>query len=90
MGVAVGEKIIADDHFGRPLSAVEGMCRSDQAPVPACSSRARKLHPRLPGSVSKKTGLLLAGEKAGSKLKKAEALGVEVTDEAGLLEILGG
>lgn len=36
------------------------------------------------GSVSKKTDYLLAGEKAGSKLAKAEELGVTVLDEAGL------
>ncbi len=41
------------------------------------------------GSVSAKTDYLLAGEKAGSKLAKAEKLGVEVIDEARLLELLG-
>ncbi len=51
--------------------------------------RLEALGARVSGSVSKKTDLVIAGEKAGSKLKKAEALGVEVTDEAGLLEILG-
>ena len=37
------------------------------------------------GSVSKKTDYLLAGEKAGSKLAKAETLGVSILDEAAFL-----
>lgn len=36
------------------------------------------------GSVSKKTSYLLAGEEAGSKLEKAQSLGVSVVDEATL------
>ncbi|MGB0767824.1 MAG: NAD-dependent DNA ligase LigA [Phycisphaeraceae bacterium] len=40
---------------------------------------------KVSGSVSKNTDLLISGEKAGSKLKKAQDLGVEVWDEAKLL-----
>ena len=40
------------------------------------------------GSVSKKTNIVIAGEAAGSKLAKAEELGVEVWDEAALLAFL--
>jgi len=40
------------------------------------------------GSVSKKTHYLVAGEEAGSKLEKAREAGVEIIDEARMLEIL--
>ena len=39
-------------------------------------------------SVSKKTSLVLAGEAAGSKLTKANELGIKVIDEATFLQML--
>ena len=44
---------------------------------------------KVSGSISKNTDVLLAGEKAGSKLAKAEALGVKVLDEAAFLALIG-
>ncbi|MEZ6187914.1 MAG: NAD-dependent DNA ligase LigA [Planctomycetota bacterium] len=44
---------------------------------------------KVTGSVSKNTDLLVGGEKAGSKLAKAEQLGVAVLDEAAFLARLG-
>ncbi|MGC3997870.1 MAG: NAD-dependent DNA ligase LigA [Anaeromyxobacter sp.] len=45
---------------------------------------------KVSGSVSRKTDLVVAGEDAGSKLKKAQELGVKVIDEAAFLELLQG
>ncbi|MEC9019859.1 MAG: NAD-dependent DNA ligase LigA [Pseudomonadota bacterium] len=62
--------------------AMESMTRDEG------KARLQALGAKVAGSVSKKTTCLVAGEAAGSKLTKAEQLGVEVIDEATFIERL--
>jgi DNA ligase (NAD+) len=52
-------------------------------------ARLVELGAKVAGSVSKKTDLVIAGEAAGSKLAKAQELGIAVIDEAEMLRLLG-
>ncbi len=51
--------------------------------------RLTALGAKVSGSVSKKTHLVIAGEAAGSKLAKAQELGIKVIDEAEMIRLLG-
>ena len=62
--------------------ALETMSRDE------AKAQAEKLGARAAGSVSAKTDLVVAGPGAGSKLKKAQELGIPVIDEAAWAEIV--
>ncbi len=55
---------------------------------PELTAKLEELGANVTGSVSKNTDVVIAGDKAGSKLEKAQKLGVEVWDEAQLLSNL--
>jgi DNA ligase (NAD+) len=61
---------------------LEGITRDE------ASDKLTALGARVSGSVSKKTSYVIAGLAAGSKLARAEELGIPILDERGLLELL--
>jgi DNA ligase (NAD+) len=84
------EPVSSDEAAGLPLAGqvyvitgtLSEMGRDD------AKSYLQALGAKVTGSVSAKTDCLLAGEKAGSKLTKAEGLGIEVLNEASFIELL--
>jgi DNA ligase (NAD+) len=79
--VAAGENAFA----GRTFVVTGTLARFGRSEATEILERAGA---KVAGSVSKKTSVVVAGEEAGSKLAKAQELGVEVWDEARLLEEL--
>ncbi len=62
--------------------------RLEQMTRDEAKALAERLGAAVSGSVSAKTDLVVAGPEAGSKLKKAQQLGVQVLDEAAFLELV--
>ena len=54
------------------------------------TAKIEALGGKVTGSVSKKTDFVLAGEEAGSKLEKAQELGVKILNEADFIKMCGG
>ena len=63
---------------------LESMSRSE------AGKKLEALGAKVTSSVSKQTSYVVAGENPGRKLERAQTLGVEILDEAGLLELLSG
>jgi len=61
---------------------LEGITRND------AKQKLQSLGGKVAGSVSAKTSYVIAGDKAGSKLDKAQSLGIPITNEEGLMQIL--
>ena len=80
------ESAVTDTRFAQKTFVLTGTLPSmtrDEA-----SALIEKFGGKTSGSVSKKTAYVLAGEDAGSKLTKAQALGVTIIDEKTFLEML--
>ena len=81
------EKIAGDNPLRGKTIVLTGTLESMERP--AAEALLRKLGAHPTGSVSKKTDILVAGPGAGSKLAKAQELGISVWDEKRFLEELG-
>ncbi len=80
METAHGEQPLAGENW--VLTGTLGMPRA------RAKSLLESLGARVTGSVSASTAVVLAGAAAGSKLRKAESLGIRVIDEAGFRDLL--
>ncbi|MET0809225.1 MAG: NAD-dependent DNA ligase LigA [Pseudoxanthomonas sp.] len=83
--VPQGEETSAGPLDGKTVVLTGGLASMSRDEA---GGKLEALGAKLAGSVSKKTSLVVAGEAAGSKLAKAEELGIEIWDEARLLEFL--
>ena len=72
--------------FGKTMVFTGTLPNLDRA---TAQTMAQGVGAKVTGSVSKKTDYVVAGSEAGSKLEKAQQLGVQVLDEEAFLALLG-
>ncbi len=72
--------------FGKTMVFTGTLPNLDRA---TAQTMAQGVGAKVTGSVSKKTDYVVAGSEAGSKLEKAQQLGVQVLDEGAFLALLG-
>ncbi len=82
-----GEKDSEDHVFSNKTLVLTGTL--EQFKRSEAKEKLLAIGAKVTGSVSSKTDFLLAGRDAGSKLKKAQALGVTILDETQFLEMMG-
>jgi DNA ligase (NAD+) len=90
-GVRLADDVVGED-APKALDGVTLVLTGGLATISRedATERAQAAGARVASSVSKKTTFVVAGESPGTKLTKAEELGVEVIDEAAFLERLSG
>ena len=84
-------KVVNADEIDSPFAGKTVVLTGSLSQMNRDDAKARlvALGAKVSGSVSKKTDLLIAGEAAGSKLAKAQELGIEVIDETEMIRLLG-
>jgi BRCT domain type II-containing protein len=83
--MAAKKRIQAKDIVGKTVVLTGKFSEVSRADAEAALARLGAV---IGGSVSKNTDILFVGEKAGSKLAKAESLGIQIADEAALVALL--
>jgi DNA ligase (NAD+) len=90
LGVEWPEIEQKDDNVELPLAGKTVVLTGSLSQLSRTDAKAalQQLGAKVAGSISKKTDILFAGENAGSKLAKAQELGIEVKSEQDLMDLL--